>query len=617
MEEKLQPEIEKYEGQTEEQITMLLDDEVEIVEQKQYDDPEDEGSLINPETQEPAQTEEEATQAMQLYTALGVKPVIEFAQLYDIKIRKVKAKQCLAFKVLPPERCKVGKDTTSFTLDGANYFEYWDETTISDLRKDGFDVEDDISDDSTADTQEDFSRDERLETTRDMDSTDPSMRQVQVRHIWIRFDYDEDGIAELQYVVRVGNTILKREEVSRIPVSSIVPFIATHRHQGYSVTDLTFDIQRIKTKILRSGLDSLELALNPGHVISKKVTIDDMLTSRAGRIVRLKEGAIPGEGHVMPLTTEFVFPAAQAGLAHMDTVTESRVGVSKQFQGIDSGANNDYNRIGQLSTMASQRIELIARIFGNGIERLFSLAHELIIKSGHQAESIKLRGKWIEFDPKQWRTGRDMRVVAPFSAGNKDSLLQRLLLISTIHEKALAGGLKIVDQEDAYNLALEIASAADVPGDRLFTDPATVEDEPEKPDPTMIALEIEGQKVENQAKNDQLDAEASKYSTDTDAQIKKYQTDVQAQTAIALAQIKAGDQVNLETVKANLRDIPINTTNNAVTELSGMVTEMNQVFTESIQTLTKALEAVDDKVDAERELIRDEQGRPIGSRRKQ
>ena len=260
---------------------------------------------------------------------------------------------------------------------------------------------------------------------------------------------------------------------------------------------------------------------------------------------------------------------------------------------------------------------MIARIFGNGIERLFSLAHELIIKSGHQAESIKLRGKWIEFDPKQWRTGRDMRVVAPFSAGNKDSLLQRLMLISTIHEKGLAGGLKIGDQEDAYNLALEIASAADVPGDRLFTDPATVEDEPEKPDPTMIALEIEGQKVENQATNDQLDAESSKYSTVVHADVKRDQTEVQAQTAIALAQIKAGDQVNLETVKANLRDIPINTTNDSVTVLSNMVTEMNQVFTESIQTLTKALEAVDDKVDAERELIRDEQGRPIGSRRKQ
>jgi len=317
MEEKLQPETERYEGQTEEQLTMLLDDDVEIIDQNQFDDPDDEGSLINPETQELVQTEEEAIQAVELYKALGVQPVIEFQQLYDINIRKVKAKQCLSFKVLPPERCKVGKDTTSFTLDGANYFEYWDETTISDLRKDGFEVEDDISDDSTADTQEDFSRDERLETTRDMDSTDPSMRQVQVRYIWIRYDYDEDGIAELQYVVRVGNTILKREEVSRIPVSSIVPFIATHRHQGYSVTDLTFDIQRIKTKILRSGLDSLELALNPGHVVSGKVTIDDMLTSRAGRIVRLKGDAIPGEGHILPLTTEFVFPQAQAGLQQL------------------------------------------------------------------------------------------------------------------------------------------------------------------------------------------------------------------------------------------------------------------------------------------------------------
>ena len=107
--------------------------------------------------------------------------------------------------------------------------------------------------------------------------------------------------------------------------------------------------------------------------------------------------------------------------------------------------------------MAAQRVEDIARVFGTGFKRLFSIAHELIIKSGHSNESIKLRGQWVDIDPTQWRTGRDMRVVAPFAAGNKDSLLQRLQFIAQIHEKALAGGLPIVDVEDSYNLALEIA----------------------------------------------------------------------------------------------------------------------------------------------------------------
>jgi hypothetical protein len=109
----------------------------------------------------------------------------------------------------------------------------------------------------------------------------------------------------------------------------------------------------------------------------------------------------------------------------MDTVTEARVGVNKMFQGIDTNAlssTNAHNAIGQLSTMASQRVEQIARIFANGVERLFSIAHELIIKSGHEEETVRLRGEWVAFDPSQWRTGRDMRIVAPFAAGNKDAV---------------------------------------------------------------------------------------------------------------------------------------------------------------------------------------------------
>ena len=96
------------------------------------------------------------------------------------------------------------------------------------------------------------------------------MRQVKVRTIWIRHDYDEDGIAELQKVIRVGSDILLHEPASRIPVASIVPFINTHRHMGISVGDLVFDIQRIKTALLRSGLDSLYLANNPRHYLTDR-----------------------------------------------------------------------------------------------------------------------------------------------------------------------------------------------------------------------------------------------------------------------------------------------------------------------------------------------------------
>jgi hypothetical protein len=551
MEEKLVPEVERYEGQSEDQLALLMQDDVEIVSAEQRVDEDNPDPVLDPMTGE------------QMIDPMTGQPVFMPRMIYDVEVKRTKPKKNLKFMVLPPENCRISEDTTDFTLRDCPYFEYFEEVTISELRKQGYDVPDDIADDAQQYRYglEERARDEiydlRHRTRTEQNPVDPAMRLVRARTIWIQHDYDEDGIAELQKVVRVANTILDMEPASRIPVASIVPFLNTHRHIGTSVADLTFDIQRIKTSMLRSGMDSLHLATRPRHAASNKVNLDDLMQSVPGGIVQIDTGQADVQGHITPLPTENVFPYAQQGLEHMDRVVEARVGVNRMFQGIDESSMNDYNRIGQLSTMASQRIEQIARIFANGIEYLFEVAHELVIKSGHQMEAIKLRGNWMDIDPTQWRTGRDLRVVAPFAAGNKDSLLQRLMILKNIHSEAAAAGHPMVQLDDSYNLALEIASAADLMGVKYFTDPATIPPPEPGPDYTAAALQIEDKKVDNEAVDEERQAELDKYRADLDAQVKQYQVDVHAQTQLALADIKNGSQVDLERLKAGLKVKPI------------------------------------------------------------
>ena len=289
MEKKIVPEIQRYEGQSEEQVALILEDDVEIVGQRQYQDEDDEGTLVNPMTGQPIQSEEEAAMLM----AQGVEPVLTFRQLFDIEVRRTKETQKLRFDVLPPERVRVGTDTPDFTLEECNYFEFFEWVTVSELRKMGYDVDDDIADDADGDDSvESYSRDEVYETIygsqngRQELSTDPSMRQVKCRTIWIRCDYDDDGIAELQKVVLVGREILEHEPASRIPVACIVPFINTHRHVGMSVADLVFDIWRIKTAMLRSGLNSLYLANNPRHYVDESQSLSLIHISEPTRLRR-------------------------------------------------------------------------------------------------------------------------------------------------------------------------------------------------------------------------------------------------------------------------------------------------------------------------------------------
>ena len=625
IEEKLTPEIERYEGQREEQLAMLLEDDVEVVGQNQYNDPDDEGVLLDPETQQPIdpQDQDSMVGAQVIYQSMGMEPQIQYRQLYDVELKRVKAEKRLRFEVLAPERCRVGQETKDFTLETCNYFEVWDDTvTISDLRKLGYEVDDDISDEAYGETQEDEARSNELESSLVTNTPDKSMRQVTVRTIWIRYDYDNDGIAELQRVVRVGREILSHEPASRIPVACITPFINTHRHIGISVADLVFDVQRIKTSLLRNGLDSLNLATRTEKAISNKVNLDDMLMSLPGGIKRVNTDMPDVEGHIVPLVTPDTFPSVMNGMQHMDTVIESRVGVNKMFQGIDSSNINDHNRIGQLSTMAAQRIEDIARLFGSGFKRLFSIAHELVIKSGHQAETIKIRGKWVEMDPSQWRTGRDMRVTAPFSAGNKDSLIQRLMIIAQIQEKMMAAGLPTVDQQNVYNLALEMSKAADLPGNKFFTDPSTVEPPQPQPDPVMLALEVEkqkvgvdAQKVQNDADNNKANNQLDKYRADLDAEVKRYQTEANSQLQIALAQLKEGQSVNLEKLKAGLKINPIEFKGEqvAVSDAFKATHEATEQMNATLVATIDELKNVVSSINRPKKLVRDKSGAIIGA----
>jgi hypothetical protein len=571
-------------------------DESEIVEKETYLNQSDEAiALLMQEGAEILEAQENIT--------------MEGMRTTDVVVRRTRPRSRLCFDVLPPERCLVAADAPDFTTENTNYFEYWEEMPISDLRAMGFDVPDDIASELDEDTEEETSRNLFEEHLRDDTSVDPSMRKVKVRTIWIRFDYDEDGIAELQKVIRVGQEILFREEVSRIPVASIVPFINTHRHMGNSVADLTFDLQRIKTALLRGGLDSVYLSMNPRHVISNKVNLDDMLVSRSGGVVRLEQGALPSDGHVLPLQTEFTLPQTLEGLRHMDSVIEARVGVNRIFQGIDEGQLNDHDRIGQLSTMAAQRVEQIARIFSSGVSYLFSIAHELLIKSGHAGETVRLRGQWVQVDPSSWRTGRDLRVVAPFAAGNKDMLVTRLLTLAQLQEKALTAQLPIVTPQDAYNTMIELTKASDITApDKFWTDPSTIPPPEPEPDYTMMALEIENKKADNQASDSQIDAEVKLREVELDAEIDKYRADLQAEVQLIVAQLNAGAKIDLESAKARLRDAPILENNEALAGNNALVKAQE----DAVRTLTEAVKELQATAGAEREVVRDKAGKVVG-----
>jgi len=532
-------EMEKYERQTPESLALLLQDkDVEVLETNEYPDPD----YVE---QPPQQIVDSATgQPVML-------PALPPPMLYDVSIRRAKEDSAYCVKALPPERCKISELTEAWHLRECPYFEYWDFCTLSDLRAEGYDVPDDIADEVGDDTQEDYSRDVYGESRTD-DETDPAMRRVKKRMIWIRHDYDEDGIAEMQYVLRVGNEILYREEVNKIPVGVLCPDPLPHRHIGLSVADTVMDISDIKMSIMRNGLDNLALSNNPRTFANgSKVNLDDLLISRPGSIVRMKDGAAYGTD-VVTVPMPFVFPQAMEALEYMDSVRENRTGTNRYFTGIDQNAmNKTATGIQQLSTMAAQRVEQIARCFAFGIEDTCAILHELVLKSGHKAEVVKLRGKWVEVDPSTWKSRTDFRISVGFSAGNKDAQVARLMMIGQQQKEAAAMGLPIASPQNMYETALELTKASDFSTpERFWTDPATLPPaQPPQPDPTVLA--VEQLRAQTELQKVGTTATQQDNATQVQAAIDKYKTDKDNETKLIIEQMKANTSAQLEDFKTN------------------------------------------------------------------
>lgn len=531
-------EIEKYTAQTKEGVSyLLMDKDVQLVDSRSYPAPDLPPDPVLDPNGQPILDE-------------NGQPMMAQAMLYDCTIRRRASQNELCIRVLPPERTKVDQRAFSWRIDErCNYFEYWEEVTLTELRDQGWDIPTDIADDPEIYTQEDYARDQygerRLERYK---PSDPSMRRVKARMIWIRVDYNGDGQAELLQVLRVGRRIIYMEEVARIPVASGVACPLPHRHIGISIADIVSDIQRIKTAVLRQGLDNLYIANNPQKIINEQyVNIDDALVSRPGGLVRATD-----INQIRYEEAPFVFPQAIAGLQYMDEMRQNRTGVNYNFAGIDTKDLNNVQpgAVNQISSLAAERVVQIARILAFAIEDLFAIIHEQVLKMGHKRETIQLNGQWVEVDPGSWKKRNKFKICVAFASGNKDAQMSRLLLILTKQLEALQLGIPVTTPENYYNTLTELTKAGDFSAPAMFwTDPKLQPPKPPPPPPEgIIQAQIKAQSDEKIKAAELVQREIE---SQRKAVLEKYNIDASTGLEIVHKQVAHGHTVAIEGLKAS------------------------------------------------------------------
>ena len=473
-------------------------------------------------------------------------------EVWDVTLRRTEPQGKVCIETIPPERIRVEGGYKHVSLQRANFVEYWEDKTISELREAGFDIPDSIADEDDGSFATDGRNVEAVrnrvltKTSEDgtSDDDDPASREVRVRTVFLRVDFDGDGIAEMRRIVVVGKTVLANDRYDRVLVAALTPTIVPHRHQGLSVADAVMDLQEIKTTLIRGLLDNMYLANNGRHAINEDVVnLDDLLTTRPGGVVR-----VSGDPHaaIAPLVTPALGAPIIQTIEYMDSVLENRTGASPrvlQGQNFDGNAlNKTASGINQVMSAALARIELIARVFAEtGVKELYQIVHTLLLKHGQKKLTMQLRGKWAAVDPREWQKRTDMRVNVALGSGDKQARIALLQMIVTAQQGVAGMGLS--SPQTMYNSLAKITTEAGYRDpEEFWVNPAKAQPGQQvgpPPDPKMMAeqakLSLERQKAAEDVRLKELGIRADFQKAQLDADVKRSAAFLQHQVDLAKA----------------------------------------------------------------------------------
>lgn len=356
--------------------------------------------------------------------------------LYDLKINIRKKSDKICIIGVPPEEWLINRSAKS--PETARFQCHRTEKTRSDLVAMGY-TDEDLEDAEFADAldtnQERLARQPWIQTFGDQNA-DESMRLIAYFECYIRVDFDGDGIAELRKACLIGNKLVHHEPTDEAPFAVFCPDPEPHVVFGNSIADAVMDIQRIKSQVMRSMLNSLAQSVdNRLAVVDGQVNMDDVLNPEVGGVIRMRQ-----PGMVQELVTTFNGQAAFPVLQYMDDTKEQRTGITKASQGLSADVLQSTTKTAVDATVqaAQEHIEVIARVAAETtFKPLFKGLLRLVTTHQNQARIVKLRGKFVQVNPSEWDASMDVSVNVGLGGGTKEDKLQTLGMIASKQEAIL------------------------------------------------------------------------------------------------------------------------------------------------------------------------------------
>ena len=282
------------------------------------------------------------------------------------------------------------------------------------------------------------------------------------------------------------------------------------------------------------------------------VNLDDLLTSRPGGVVRTKQ---PPSQVMLPMQNQTISQQAFPLLEYLDTVRETRTGVTRYSQGLDADSlNKTATGVNTLMSQSQMRMELIARVFAEtGVKDLFRRIFELTVKYQNKERIVELNNKFVPVSPTEWKNRYNISINVGLGAGSKD---QQIVMLNNILQKQLQAfqlqGNKeypMVTLKNIYNSLAKIIEEAGLKNvENYFVNPDEGKEliQPSPPPPPTPIEKIEFTRIASEEKRKvaELELEARKLKAETAEAILGFETKIKEMelkynTQLDAAKIKA------------------------------------------------------------------------------
>lgn len=304
--------------------------------------------------------------------------------------------------------------------------------------------------------------------------------EVEVKTLYPLVDFDEDGIPERRYVLKIGDEIVENEPFGIVPYAILSQILMPHQAIGKSRGQQASRYQLEKTAVRRGMMDNMYSVQYPriavddsaGSIDGGKVDLDDLLSHQFEGVVRV-EGD-PNTA-LRELTTRFIGTEALSIMQYLDTARSQALGVQLANQGLDTDQlyKETATRFEGVEEANFAKIELVARSFA---ETGFRDLYEGVIwmAQHYQDDPVEIRvlGEPLAVNPAEWQFEHYCFSSVGLGAGDSAEMLGNLSGVLSILEQLIGRGSILADDQKIYNVLDDMLGIMGKPdATRYFNNP--------------------------------------------------------------------------------------------------------------------------------------------------